>query len=194
MSRVFAFSRMRSCTRFDTLSCKSCCTILLSELNRLESRATPNCRPTGNQIGFELWMRIPITTLSITRPVIQTLRAGVKPCNRLRTPMSAVNSALVDQTRRRTRGKLVNAPITCLTPIFSFDLLCFALSLSLVCIRISCLIRYLPFLDALFGGSIKFADETWQITTDHPVDMIAQRKSTIKLMYTSSIDYRRKCF
>src|SRR5205823_9857353 len=104
---------MRSCTLFDTCSCKSCCTILLSVPNKLESKATPSCNPTGNQIGLVLCVRMPNTTLSITRPLIQTLAAGVKPCKRLKIPNRAVRSALVDHTKRRTRGKLLIAPVIC---------------------------------------------------------------------------------
>jgi hypothetical protein len=79
----------------------------------------PNCKPTGNQIGVVLCMRIALTTLSITRAVIVTLMAGVNPCKRLRKPSSVVSIALVDHTRRITRGKLARAPGTFLMLNFS---------------------------------------------------------------------------
>ena len=41
---------------------------------------------------------------------IETLRAGMTPCTTLNTPNSVVNNALVDHTRRTTRGKLANEP------------------------------------------------------------------------------------
>src|SRR5579884_4126211 len=50
------------------------------------------------------------TTLSTTRPVIVKLRAGVNPCARFRKPRKMVRGALVDHTRRNTRGKLASTP------------------------------------------------------------------------------------
>src|SRR5207248_11143312 len=68
---------------------------------------------------------MPLTTPSTTSLVIHTLAVGVKPCRRLRRASSVVIRGLVDHTRRKTRGKLANAPGTCfrLKPSFSFPLL-----------------------------------------------------------------------
>ena len=64
-------------------------------------------------------MRIACTTLSITRPLIVTVMAGMKPCARLKSPRINVSTALVDHTRRNTRGKLANAAGTFLMLNFS---------------------------------------------------------------------------
>src|SRR5204863_8740280 len=94
-------------------------TVLLNVLSRLDASAAPSCKLTGNQIGAILCMRIACTTLSITRPLIVTVMAGMKPCARLKSPRINVSTALVDHTRRNTRGKLANAAGTFLKLNFS---------------------------------------------------------------------------
>jgi hypothetical protein len=51
--------------------------------------------------------------------VIVTLRAGMKPCATFKIPNKVVNGALVDHTRRNTRGRLINASGTFLKLNFS---------------------------------------------------------------------------
>jgi len=45
-----------------------------------------------------LWILIALITLSITRAVIETLKAGTKPWARFKSPNNVVNKALVDHT------------------------------------------------------------------------------------------------
>src|SRR6266700_4610476 len=88
--------------------------MLLSELSKFDSTATPNCKPTGSQIGDGLCMRMPCTTPSTTSLVIHTLAAGANPCKTLSTAREIVSTQLVDHTNLITLGRLMKAPGICL--------------------------------------------------------------------------------
>lgn len=101
--------------------------MLLSVLNRRSNKLTASCKPTNTQTMVATWVRIALTTLSITRAVIVTLTAGIKPRTRLNKASELVSHPSVDHTRRKTRGRLVNASKTCEILNRSSDSLCLLL-------------------------------------------------------------------